>query len=71
MDAVYVLKQVYRTAKKCREAQKAYYACREPKESKMKQAHYAEAKRREADLDRLIAQLPALVPELKTADTEA
>lgn len=70
MDSMYVLRQLYDTAQKVRKAQKEYYACREPFDSPMKKQYLAEARRREQDLDKLLDQLPKVIPKLKVAAAE-
>ncbi|HEY4208004.1 MAG TPA: hypothetical protein VGM31_14370 [Puia sp.] len=54
MDSNYLLTRVVDAGKALRKAQKDYYACRKPREDRLKQGYLDEAQRREQDFDKLL-----------------
>ncbi len=60
-----VFERLFQLVSACRKAQNDYYGYRgDPKIDPIKKAYFAEAKRREQDLDRLLTQLRKLYPNL-------
>lgn len=65
MDPLYALKRLHAHASAVRTAQRAYYACPgDPRTDQLKKDHLAESKRREADLDTLLASIPRIFPQI-------
>lgn len=66
MDPKYLLQQLFNKSAALRKAQKDYYGHRAPKEDPLKRGYLQEAQRREQDLDKLLVQIRAAMPELAT-----
>lgn len=63
MNDDYLLERLVRTARASRKAQKEYYRCPgNPREDPVKKSYLAESKRREQDLDSLLAQIEKIRP---------
>ncbi|HEY4288233.1 MAG TPA: hypothetical protein VGN00_14110 [Puia sp.] len=65
MTDYYLLTQLVEKTRKLREAQEAYIKQPgDPKTDQLKKAHWAERKRREEDVDRLLPLIKTARPEL-------
>jgi hypothetical protein len=69
MNTKYLLQQLFDRIDLVRKAQRAYYGHKaDPKTDPLKKQYLAESKRREADLDALMVNIPKLCPQILSAE---
>jgi hypothetical protein len=64
MNDAYLLEQLFKKSSKVRKAQREYYAYKARLDDPMKRSLLQESQRREVDLDRLMAKIGEVKPEL-------